>query len=263
LTALYDVIGVSYPASRRADPKIVAALAEMLSLNSTSTYLDVACGTGNYTRALAERGGTWHGVDISDVMLSQAKAASASVSVSWHNASASKLPFRDSTFDGAMCTLAIHHFDELLGPLREVRRVLNSGSFVLFTGLADQMRRYWLCHYFPQMMRRSIENMPARSAIEDSLVTAGFLRIECVPYYVDRELTDLFLYSGKERPHLYLQPDVRANISSFARLRSSDELERGLNALAADLESGDFASVYAAYNSAEGDYAFFIAHTDA
>lgn len=261
MTALYDVIGLSYPSSRQADPGIVATLAAMLALNSASSYLDVACGTGSYTRALAACGGTWHGVDLSEVMLARARAAS--TSVLWGNADAANLPFRDHAFDGALCTLAIHHFDELLRPFCEVRRTLKSGPFVLFTGLAEQMCGYWLCHYFPEMMRRSIENMPTRSAIEESLMTAGFRKTEYVPYFVSRELVDLFLYSGKQRPHLYLQSKVRANISSFARLCHSDELDRGLKALAADLESGDFSSVYSAYNCSEGDYAYFIAHTDA
>ena len=260
MTVLYDSIGASYLTSRRADPGIVATLADLLALDPAARYLDLACGTGNYTTVLAALGGTWCGTDISDVMLGRARAAAPSVS--WHKAAASKLPFPDRTFDGALCTLAIHHFDELLGPFREVRRTLKSGPFVLFTGLAEQMRRYWLCHYFPLMMARSIEQMPTRDAIEDALAKAGFCRPDCVPYFVGWDLVDLFLYAGKHRPHLHLQPEVRANMSSFARLCDREELVGGLEALAADLESGDFASVHGAYSSAEGDYAFFIARTD-
>ncbi len=261
MTTLYDHIGTTYLTSRAADPAIVGKLATMLQLNSASTYLDVACGTGSYTRALAESAGTWHGIDTSDVMLAQARMSSSSAS--WHTADASNLPFADKTFDGAICTLAIHHFDNLLRPFREVRRALKSGQFVLFTGLAEQMGKYWLCHYFPSMMRRSIQNMPTLNAVQTALATAGFQGSECVPFFVNSELRDLFLYSGKDRPRLYLQPDVRANISSFARLCTDDELKQGLKALAADLQSGEFASVRAAYDSSEGDYAFVIARADA
>lgn len=261
MTALYDHIGTTYLSSRGADPEIVAALGAMLQLNSASMYLDLACGTGNYTRALAARGGIWHGIDASDVMLAQARTSS--TMVNWLKADASDLPFRDQIFDGTICTLAIHHFNDLLRPFREVRRTMKRGRFVLFTGLAEQMRNYWLCHYFPDMMRRSIESMPTLDAIQTSLEAAGFADSECVPFSVDAGLRDLFLYSGKYRPHLYLQPEVRANISSFARLCTSDELDRGLRALVADLDSGNFASVCAAYDSSEGDYAFVMAHARA
>lgn len=55
-TALYDQIGVGYDATRRADGYIVDRLANLLKLRSGASYLDVACGTGNYTLALAARG---------------------------------------------------------------------------------------------------------------------------------------------------------------------------------------------------------------
>jgi ubiquinone/menaquinone biosynthesis C-methylase UbiE len=261
MTALYDDIGSTYRSSRTADPAIQATLAERLQLDPQRPYLDLACGTGNYTRALAALGGRWHGVDNSEVMLTNARALDGSVS--WHLADAANLPFENLTFDGAICTLAIHHFPKLLGPFREVRRVLRSGSFVLFTGLSEQMEGYWLCHYFPAMMRRSIEAMPTQQLIRQSLHSAGFARVEYVPYFVAPDLADLFLYAGKDRPHMYLDPAVRANISSFARLCSPDELQCGVAALDADLRSGNFASVKAAYSSTCGDYAFFVAQADA
>ena len=167
MASLYDHIGTTYRTSRSADPTIVATLASMLQLDSASMYLDLACGTGNYTRALAAHAGTWHGVDASAVMLAQASASSSLAA--WHKADASNLPFPDNSFDGAICTLAIHHFQDLHRPFREVRRTMKSGRFVLFTGLAEQMRNYWLCHYFPEMMRRSIARMPTLNAVQSSL----------------------------------------------------------------------------------------------
>ena len=153
MPALYDDIGAAYQISRRADPAIVVAFADLLQLKSGATYWDIACGTGNYTRAMAAHGGTWHGIDASGVMPAQAHAQPGPVR--WYEAEASRLPFPDGVFDGALCTLAIHHFGDLVRPFEEVRRTLKAGRFVLFTGLAEQMRNYWLCHYFPDMMRRS------------------------------------------------------------------------------------------------------------
>jgi ubiquinone/menaquinone biosynthesis C-methylase UbiE len=260
MPALYDFIGSTYARSRRADPVIAQALSKELGLTSSGTYLDLACGTGNYTVALSALGGAWSAIDVSEVMLAQARSRSSSIA--WTQSSADALPFPSATFDGAICTLAIHHFGGLDLPFTEIRRTLRSGSFVIFTGLAEQMRHYWLCHYFPEMMTRSIETMPTGSRIRSALFRSGFKSVTVAPFYVTNELQDLFLYSGKDRPELYLDSAVRANISSFAHLASPAELQKGLARLTADLQNGAFTSVKTRYSTEVGDYAYITARAD-
>jgi ubiquinone/menaquinone biosynthesis C-methylase UbiE len=153
MTALYDTLGATYGATRRADPVIARTLAQLVGLADDAVLLDLACGTGNYTHALAALGGRWHGVDVSERMLAQ--AAAGSPEIAWQLAAADALPYPDGTFDGAICTLAIHHFPDLRGAFREVFRVLDGGHFVILTAFPDQMESYWLGHYFPAMMERS------------------------------------------------------------------------------------------------------------
>jgi SAM-dependent methyltransferase len=260
MPALYDLMGSSYARSRRADAAIAQALADQLSLTPFGAYLDLGCGTGNYTVALSAIGGVWRGVDVSEVMLAQARQKSRTID--WIQSNADALPFPDAVFQGAVCTLAIHHFPDLESPFREVRRTMQGGAFVMFTGLAEQMRCYWLCHYFPEMMNRSIERMPSESTLRAALSRAGFGSVTVTPFFVTDELEDLFLYSGKHRPNLYLDPGVRANISSFANLTSSAELHDGLARLSADLQSGVFASVKAHYAKGDGDYVYVTAHAN-
>ena len=260
MPALYDLIGSTYATSRRADPSIAQTLARELRVSPTGAYLDLACGTGNYTVALSGLGGSWSAVDVSELMLAQARQKSNTIS--WAHSSADALPFPNAAFDGAICTLAIHHFPELESPFTEVRRTLRSGSFVIFTGLAEQMCHYWLCHYFPETLARSIEKMPSESQVRVALSRAGFRSVVVTPFFVSNDLQDLFLYSGKHRPELYLDPAVRANISSFASLCPPAELEDGLARLTADLQSGTFASVKARYARGVGDYAFVAARAD-
>ncbi len=261
MSALYDLIGSTYTTSRRADPRITQTLAQELGLAPSGAYLDLACGTGNYTVALSGVGGVWSAIDVSLVMLAQARQKSNAIS--WIQSSAGALPFPDASFDGAICTLAIHHFPNLESPFAEVYRTLGAGSFVLFTGLAEQMRRYWLCHYFPVMMARSIEKMPSESRIRLALLRAGFKSVEVTPFFVTNTLQDLFLYSGKHRPSLYFDATVRANISSFSNLVSAAELRDGLDRLAADLESGAFVEVAAQYPTDLGDYVYITARAAA
>jgi hypothetical protein len=136
---------------------------------------------------------------------------------------------------------------------------LAQGRFVLFTSTAEQMRRYWLNEYFPAAMARSIAQMPSLKAIVEALQQSGFEEISTEPYEVQRGLQDLFLYSGKHRPELYLDPRVRAGISTFAALTEPPEVEDGCRKSPQGIESGHIADVIATYQHAQGDYLFVVA----
>jgi SAM-dependent methyltransferase len=257
MPVLYDQIGATYSATRRADPDVAQALAEYVGASEVGRFLDVGCGTGNYTCAVAAHGGKWHGVDASAEMLEQAKIKCSRIS--WTLGRAETLPFAAGNFAGAICTLAIHHFESVASALSEVFRVLSGGNIVLFTAFPEQMRNYWLCRYFPEMMEKSIERMPSRALVIRELESAGFSEPLVVPFQVTTELQDLFLYSGKLRPELYFDPTVRSNISSFATLCPARELEQGLTALRDDISSNRFHALPQQYSTAQGDYAFVIA----
>src|SRR5688500_1093227 len=66
---LYDRIGTHYDVTRRADPYLVERLSHHLGGEPTGTYLDLACGTGNYTVAVAHTGRRMHGIDQSQRMI--------------------------------------------------------------------------------------------------------------------------------------------------------------------------------------------------
>lgn len=103
--------------------------------------------------------------------------------------------------------------------------------------------------------------MPAKVVVLGALREAGFAVQDVVPFHVTNELQDLFLYSGKLRPEFYLDASVRANISSFATLCPTAELESGLSALSSDIEDGNFSRVVDCYSATAtaGDYAYVIA----
>jgi SAM-dependent methyltransferase len=187
-------------------------------------------------------------------------ARTKSAAVRWCQADVAALPFRAGAFDGALCTLAIHHFPDLAGALAEVGRVLAPGArLVIFTAFPEQMRDCWLGEYFPVMLARSIAQMPSGGAVERALREAGLRLLQVEPWLVPADLVDLFLYSGKDRPELYFEPAVRRGISSFALLADAGEVEAGLARLQADLASGRFAEIRARAASPHGDYAFVVA----
>ncbi len=257
MAAPYDSIGPHYDRTRRADPRIAAALRRHLKPSAEGRYLDLACGTGNYTIALAGTGLANCGVDRSEAMIGAARRKAPALP--WSVAGADALPFAADAFDGAVCTLAIHHFADLGVIFSEVYRIMESGRFVIFTSSPEQMRHYWLNRYFPTAMERSIAQMPDPRDVEEALAKAGFRTIATEPFFVPDDLADQFLYAGKARPALYLDPAVRAGISTFFSLASAKEVRDGLARLAADISSGTVKDVIRSFDDAGGDYLFIIA----
>lgn len=255
--ALYDRIGRTYDGSRRADSRIANPLAELLGPPAAGAVLDIGCGTGNYTAALAARGYRMTGLEIASQMLAKARAKSPDIE--FVQGSAMHLPFPDACFPRAMCTLAAHHFPDRLAAFREARRVLTTGPLVLFTAFAEQMERYWLARYFPQIMTRALAQMPGEGEWRETFAAAGFEKIEVVTWDVPEDLTDLFWYAGKHRPQLYFDAQVRAGISAFANLAEETDVQEGLERLRRDLDSGAFADVLADARHDGGDYAFVTA----
>jgi len=100
--------------------------------------LDVACGTGRYTRWLADRHGrTTLGLDLSPPMLDAAERAGLTVL----GASAQALPLRDRSVAGLNCFGALHLFPDPLAALAEFGRVLvPGGGLTVFCGLRQEGR---------------------------------------------------------------------------------------------------------------------------
>ena len=260
----YDRIGTGYNDSRTADPYLVQRLYSLLVEKSSflgngmQPFLDVGCGTGNYTSALAKKGVSLVGLDPSMKMLSEARLKSEAIS--WVQGKAESMPFGNDSMAGALATLTLHHWEDLRGGFGELARVLvDGGRFVVLTATPEQMRGYWLNHYFPEMLAKSIEQMPGLDEVESGMGSAGFRIIEKEKYFVRTDLRDLFLYAGKHNPGLYLDERVRKGISSFADLANAREVEVGLGHLAADIESGKVLEIIQEYANERGDYLFLVA----
>ncbi len=257
MSARYDQIGVGYNRTRTADPAIGHLLLASLGCPAGTSVLDLGCGTGNYTRWLAEAGLTVTGIDPSAVMLEAALAQPSSVT--WLQGSGEALPFAAGSFGGAVSTHAVHHFRDPARVFGEVRRVLGGGRLVLLTQFPDQVNGYWLRHYFPEAVRAAANQSLSREDLGALLRDAGFTNIHLQPWRVPPDLTDLFWYAGKDRPELYFDSAVRAGISAFRLLCPPGELENGLARLRSDLDSGRWSGIRAAVDEALGDYIFVTA----
>ena len=112
--------------------EVVAAAA----LSTGERVLDVACGTGALTRLLAAGVGPTGfvvGLDTSAEMLSVAAMCVPDGHVEWRQASATELPFAETTFDLVTCQQGVQFFPDRARALEEMRRVLREGGRLVLT----------------------------------------------------------------------------------------------------------------------------------
>lgn len=254
----YNLIGENYNQTRKADPFLTDRIFHLLNLEKEEKILDIGCGTGNYTIALSEKGIDFTGIEPSEKMLNKAK--SKSENVNWIIGNAENLPFENESFDKAIATLTIHHWGNLEKGFSEIFRILKTeGTLLIFTSTSEQMENYWLKHYFPEMMKKSIAQMPSFETIKENLENSKFEITESEKYFIKDDLEDKFLYIGKNNPKIYLDENIRKGISSFADLANKNEIEKGLKLLENDLIKGDFDNIKSNFKENKGDYIFIVA----
>jgi SAM-dependent methyltransferase len=216
----YDRIGGGYSTTRQADPRIEERIHR--ALGDAASVVNVGAGAGLYE----PRDREVVAVEPSERMIAQRPSGSAPVV----RASAEQLPFREGAFDASMAVLSDHHWGDRARGLREMRRVARMRA-VLFTWDQARVDEGWLVRDFLPGFRRLPGGMPL-SEIADHL---GATEIEAVP--IPADCRDGFLHAYWARPHAYLDPAVRRNISVFARL-PAPEVDAAVARLCADLESG-------------------------
>ncbi len=223
---LYDRIGTSYSATRRADPRLAAAIWE--AIGDAATVVNVGAGAGAYEPIDRDV----VAVEPSAVMIAQRPAGSTKVV----QATAERLPFEDGTFDVAMAVLSDHHWRDRRQGLRELRRVARR-RIVLFNADPAENGRFWMTTEYLPAFRDLIDvRYRTAGAWERELATIlGRPRLIAVP--IPHDCVDGFYGAFWRRPEAFLDPVVRAGISVFAQL-DRDHVARGLTALARDLRTG-------------------------
>lgn len=259
MAAKYDQLGIGYNQTRAADPYLTAQLFKHLDPQEGAIYLDIGCGTGNYTSALQEKGLQLIGIDPSERMLEQARAKNAAVD--WRLGTAEQTGLETASVDGIVGSLTLHHWTDINAAFKELRRVVKpGGKLVLFLFAPEQVEGYWLNHYFPVMMAGSIQQTPILEAVEAALTAANFSIDAKIPYFIQAGLQDHILYCGKENPAYYFDPAIRRGISSFADLANADEVTAGLANLKKDMETGAVQAIMEQYANDKGDYLHLVAH---
>ncbi len=220
----YDTIGVNYSDLRKPDVRIETVISN--ALGSAKTVLNVGAGTGSYEPV----DGTVTAIEPSAEMIRQRTALAAPVIQGY----AENLPFDDNSFDASMAVLTVHHWTDKEKGLKEMRRVTRGPVVVLTYDPA--FRAFWLLDYFPELVALDEAQMPGITDYERWL---GPVEISPVP--IPHDCTDGFLSAYWRRPAAYLDPRIRAAMSSFWKV---GDVSEALSRLEKDLQSGAWAQRY-------------------
>jgi len=113
------------------DERLTTRLVEAMGAIGKGVVLDLACGPGIVTAALARTARAVVAFDLTPEMLAKARQRCAQAglgNVTFTEGSATDLPFAAGAFDGVVTRLAIHHFKEPRRVMDQVFRVLAPGG---------------------------------------------------------------------------------------------------------------------------------------
>ncbi|PKB79008.1 MAG: hypothetical protein BZY88_15540 [SAR202 cluster bacterium Io17-Chloro-G9] len=224
---MYQSIGTGYSSARRPDPRIHRQIVD--ALGDAGTVVNVGAGTGNYEPADRQV----VAVEPSLAMIAQRRPGAAEVA----QAVAEALPFGDRSFDTALATLTLHHWSDLDSGISEMRRVARRQVILQFEPWESW--KFWLVEYFPECL--ALPSEVRAPSVED---LRGLLDVHSViPVPVPGDCIDGFAGAYWKRPEAYLDPSVRASISSLAQL-PPEVSDPCVQRLREDLESGEWDARY-------------------
>jgi ubiquinone/menaquinone biosynthesis C-methylase UbiE len=137
----YEAHGAGYGIQRRTDPRIANIV--WTALGDAKTVLNVGAGAGSYE----PEDRTVLAVELAAAMRAQRPRRL----IPAIHGYAEALPFDDNMFDAVMATVTVHQWSDPTKGLAELRRV-SRGPVVILTFDGDELDRFWLADYAPELM---------------------------------------------------------------------------------------------------------------
>lgn len=122
----------------------LGSLVDLVPEDPDGRWLDVACGPGVVSRAVAAKVGSVTGVDLTEAMVDEARRRARDEGVDNFDCllgDATALGFGDAEFDGAVTRLSLHHIPAFARVLAEMARVVRPGGAVVVSDLAGDADR--------------------------------------------------------------------------------------------------------------------------
>jgi 2-polyprenyl-3-methyl-5-hydroxy-6-metoxy-1,4-benzoquinol methylase len=154
-------------------------------LDSSMKVLELGCGTGYFTRALAGTGAQVTAIDISEDLLAEARRTSPGSGADFRRENAYETTFADAAFDAVIGSSVLHHLD-VERALAETFRVLKPGGRVAFSEPNMLNPHIALLKNIP-WLKAKLGDSPDETAffkwsLRRALRRHGFVDVEVEPY---------------------------------------------------------------------------------
>jgi ubiquinone/menaquinone biosynthesis C-methylase UbiE len=170
----YDAtdIPIAYDRGRDHGPEVLNLWMNVVSSHVKGqrirTILDLGCGTGRFSEALAVRfDAEVIGIDPSTKMLEQARSKQHDRRSRYELGHGESIPLPADSVDLVFISMVFHHFADPKLAASECRRVLRTGGTVfLRAGILERIASYPYVDFFPESVR----------VLEECLSTSAFVR---------------------------------------------------------------------------------------
>ncbi|HEY7244797.1 MAG TPA: class I SAM-dependent methyltransferase [Xanthobacteraceae bacterium] len=181
--------------AEKTDDQAAARFRTALGEAGKGQLLDVACGPGVVTAAVARDAASVVAFDATEEMLEKARARCAKaglVNVAFQRGDAENLPFADAQFDGVVTRLAVHHFVHPQRALDEMFRVLRRGGTAVIVDVvsSEDMRESNLQNAIERLRDPSHARMLPASELDICMARAGFRDIQHDTWDKSREFEE-------------------------------------------------------------------------
>jgi ubiquinone/menaquinone biosynthesis C-methylase UbiE len=224
----YDTtdIAASYDRGRDHGPEFLnlwmGVVSSYVQDQQIKTVLDLGCGTGRFTEALAVCfDANVVGVDPSGKMLGKARAKQRDPRVGYELGRAESIPLRDNSVDFIFISMALHHFDDAFVAARECHRVLKTqATLFLRAGTRDRIPVYPYVAFFPESRPILETTLFARASTRELFEQAGFSAI-----------ADDVIIQEVAPNHVAYAEKIAAGADSILAQLSQKEFDAGMAAL--------------------------------
>jgi ubiquinone/menaquinone biosynthesis C-methylase UbiE len=134
-------------------------------LNKKSRVLDLGCGTGRWSRYVADRVAQVEAIDPGASIFAASRLLKDKKNVRVTQASSDLIPFADESFDFVMCLGVLHHIPNTQQALNDLICKLKQGGFALlyfYYNFENRSLAFKLLFRISDLLRRMVSRMPGQ-----------------------------------------------------------------------------------------------------
>ncbi|MGB3478141.1 MAG: class I SAM-dependent methyltransferase [bacterium] len=154
----------------------LSTITKYVPQNAIATIIDVGCGTGRFTKELADHfSAQVYGIDPSSKMLKEAIENVISTKVKFLQGSTEHISLNDDFSDLVFLSQVYHHIEDKNRAFLEIKRVLKTGKFLCIrTSTIENLNTILYLRFFPQALKKDMEFLSSRNDVIDTVHSSGF-----------------------------------------------------------------------------------------